>query len=84
MPLLTRPPIPEITPAKPVERLSPPTVRMALPSLTNPPPESPPTVWLKLARSKTAPRLTATAPAAGIAATTPVRKTPEATVVPPK
>ena len=44
MPLFTRPPLPEMTPSKLVEVLSPPVVRMFAPSKTLPDPASEPIV----------------------------------------
>jgi hypothetical protein len=60
-PVLVRLPVPDITPEYVVEELSPPTVKLPLPSEMSPRPEIEPTTSLKLARSSVAPLAIATA-----------------------
>ncbi len=61
LPILVRPPLPEITPEKMVLVLSLPVVRVAEPSVTLPAPASEPMLWLKLARLSVAPAATVNA-----------------------
>ena len=58
VPILLRPPAPEIVPENVVLVLSLPVVSVAEPSVTEPAPASEPMVWLKLLRSRVAPLAT--------------------------
>ena len=55
VPTVTIPPVPVMPPVKVVVVLSPPSVSIALPSVTTPLPERLAIVWSKLWRSRTAP-----------------------------
>jgi hypothetical protein len=84
VPILVRPPVPEIPPEKTVLVLSLPVVSVAAPKVTAPAPASEPMVWLKLARLSVAPDATENALAGAKAFAAPARSVPALTVVPPR
>ena len=82
-PVLFKPPVPEMPPAKIVLELSPPAVSVAEPSVTLPSPASEPMVWLKLLRSSVAPAATVCALLAENAFVAPACSVPASTLVAP-
>ena len=83
LPILARPPLPDIVPENVVLVLSVPTVRVAAPSVTAPAPASEPIVWLKLARFNVAPLATVKALKGAKVLVAPACKVPALTLVAP-
>ena len=84
VPVLVRPPVPEIAPEKVVLVLSLPVVSVAAPSVTLPAPASEPMVWLKLARLSVAPDAIVNALNGENAFVAPACSVPALTAVPPR
>src|SRR5262245_47244361 len=84
LPILVRPPAPEITPEKVVLVLLPPAVSVAEPSVTLPAPASEPMVWLKLLRLRVAPDATVNALNGANAFVAPACSVPALTAVAPE
>ena len=83
IPCFVRPPVPLITPEKMVEELSPPAVRMPVPSVTLPAPASEPIVSLKLFRLNVAPPTTVRALVSAMRLAAPSVSVPTFTFVAP-
>ena len=83
VPVLVRPPVPEIAPEKVVLVLSLPVVSVAAPSVTLPAPASEPIVWLKPLKSSVAPDATVNALNGENAFAAPACSVPALTLVAP-
>ena len=84
MPILARPPVPDIVPENVVLVLSLPVVSVAEPSVTLPAPASEPMLWLKPLRLSAPPETTVNALAGENTLVAPAAKVPSKTLVGPE